>query len=138
LRKSDREKIFLGKGAGMAPLRSQLSYLFENGQANEKVSFWYGAHALEDVFYDDYFKKLEDENKNFSFNLSLSQSSNVENWNGYVGQIQDVLLTEYLSKHEDPKRIDYYLCGSPVMIKASVKMLHDLGVENEMILFDEF
>jgi Na+-transporting NADH:ubiquinone oxidoreductase subunit F len=102
------------------------------------VSFWYGAHALEDVFYDDYFKKLEDENKNFSFHLSLSQSSNVENWNGYVGQIQDVLLTEYLSKHEDPNSIDYYLCGAPGMIKASLKMLHDLGVEQEMILFDEF
>ena len=138
LRKSDREKIFLGKGAGMAPLRSQISYLLENEQTKGKVSFWYGAHALEDVFYDDYFKKLEDENKNFSFHLSLSQSSNVENWNGYVGQIQDVLFAEYLSKHEDPNSIDYYLCGSPGMIKASLKMLHDLGVEQEMILFDEF
>ena len=138
LRKSDREKIFLGKGAGMAPLRSQISYLLENEQPKGKVSFWYGAHALEDVFYDDYFKKLEDENKSFSFHLSLSQSSNEENWNGYVGQIQDVLFAEYLSKHEDPKRIDYYLCGSPGMIKAALKMLHDLGVENEMILFDEF
>lgn len=138
LRNSDREKIFIGKGAGMAPLRSQLSYLFENGQSKEKVSFWYGAHALEDVFYDDYFKKLEDENQNFSFHLSLSQSSNVENWNGYRGQIQDVLFAEYLSEHEDPRNIDYYLCGSPGMIKAALKMLHDLGVEDEMILFDEF
>jgi Na(+)-translocating NADH:ubiquinone oxidoreductase F subunit len=138
MRKSDREKIFLGKGAGMAPLRSQISYLFENGQTKEKVSFWYGAHALDDVFYDDYFKKLEDENQNFSFHLSLSQSSNVENWNGYLGQIQDVLLAEYLSGHEDPGNIDYYLCGSPGMIKAALKMLHDLGVEDGMILFDEF
>jgi Na(+)-translocating NADH:ubiquinone oxidoreductase F subunit len=138
LRKSAREKIFLGKGAGMAPLRSHISYLFENGQPKEKVSLWYGAHALEDVFYDDYFKKLADENQNFSFHLSLSQSSNVENWNGYRGQIQDVLFAEYLSNHEDPKNIDYYLCGSPGMIKAALKMLHDLGVEHEMIMFDEF
>jgi Na(+)-translocating NADH:ubiquinone oxidoreductase F subunit len=138
LRESDREKIFMGKGAGMAPLRSQISHLYENRQTKEKVSFWYGAHALEDVFYDDYFKKLEDENHNFSFHLSLSQSSNVENWDGYLGQIQDVLHAEYLSGHEDPGNIDYYLCGSPGMIKAALIMLHDLGVENEMILFDEF
>ena len=138
VRQSDREKVYLGGGAGMAPLRSHLSYLFETEKTNRKVSFWYGARSVNDIFYEDYFKKLEVENENFSFHIALSEPQNQDAWEGPVGFIHEVLLNEYLIRHDDPRGIEYYLCGPPTMIKAGLKMLEDLGVPEQMISFDEF
>lgn len=138
IRKSNREMVYLGGGAGMAPLRSHLSYLFETERTGRKVSFWYGARSVKDIFYDDYFRKLEQEHRNFSFHLALSEAGEHDNWNGHAGFIHEVLLTEYLSKHENPHDIEYYLCGPPAMISAGMNMLKKLGVGEDLIAFDEF
>ncbi|OFY60956.1 MAG: NADH:ubiquinone reductase (Na(+)-transporting) subunit F, partial [Bacteroidetes bacterium GWF2_41_9] len=138
IKKSDREMVYLGGGAGMAPLRSHLSYLFETERTGRKVSFWYGARSVEDIFYDDYFVKLEQEHRNFSFHPALSEIREQVTWNGHVGFIHEVLLAEYLSKHENPQEIEYYLCGPPAMIRAGMDMLKNLGVGDDFISFDEF
>jgi len=138
IKKSNREMVYIGRGAGMGPLRSHLSYLFETEKTRRKVSFWYGAHSADDVFYDDYFKKLEAENENFTFHLAVSNIREHDNWNGSVGYIHEVLLAKYLSTHKNPREIEYYLCGPPAMIKASLNMLKELGVDDEFISFDEF
>ena len=138
IKKSDREMVYIGRGAGMAPLRSHLSYLFETEKTKRKVSFWYGAHSADDVFYDDYFKKLEAENENFTFHLAVSNIREHDNWNGNIGYIHEVLLAKYLSTHKNPREIEYYLCGPPAMIKATLNMLKELGVDDEFISFDEF
>lgn len=138
IKKSVREMVYIGRGAGMAPLRSQLSYLFETEKTKRKVSFWYGAHSVDDLFYDDYFKKLEVENDNFTFQQAVSHVRENDNWNGSVGYIHDVVLTNYLGAHNNPREVDYYLCGPPAMIKATLNMLKELGVDDEMISFDEF
>lgn len=138
IRKSDREMVYLGGGAGMAPLRSHLSYLFDTERTGRKVSLWYGARSVKDIFYDDYFRKLEQEHGNFSFNLALSEVGEHDNWNGHVGFIHEVLLTEYLAKHENSHEIEYYLCGPPAMIEAAIDMLKKLGVSESSVSFDEF
>ena len=107
VKKSNREMIYLGGGAGMAPLHSHLSYLFETEKTNRKVSFWYGARSVNDIFYDDYFRKLEKENANFTFHLALSEPDTQNDWNGSIGFIHEVLLKEYLSEHEKPNKIEY-------------------------------
>lgn len=138
VKETDREMVYLGGGAGMAPLRSHLSYLFETEKTNRKVSFWYGARSVDDIFYDDYFRRLERENTNFTFHLALSEPDKKNDWNGSTGFIHEVLLTEYLGEHENPKEIEYYLCGPPALIKAGLKMLNDLGVDGNLISYDEF
>jgi Na+-transporting NADH:ubiquinone oxidoreductase subunit F len=138
IRKSDREMVYLGGGAGMAPLRSHLSYLFETEMTDRKVSFWYGARSVEDIFYEDYFRKLEQDQKNFSFHPALSDSGEKDNPNYHAGFIHEVLVSEYLSKHKNPQAIDYYLCGPPAMIGAGVEMLRNLGVDKDSVSFDEF
>jgi len=138
IKKSEQEMIYLGGGAGMAPLRSHLSYLFETEKTKRKVSFWYGARSINDVFYDDYFRRLEKKHTNFSFHLALSEPHDSNKWDGHTGFIHEVLLNEYLREHKDPNEIEYYLCGPPAMIKAGLKMLNDLGVDGNQILHDEF
>lgn len=138
IKKSDHEMVYLGGGAGMAPLRSHLSYLLETEKTIRKVSFWYGARSVEEIFYDDYFNKLEQEHGNFSFHLALSETRKQDHWNGHVGFIHEVLLAEYLSKHENPHNIEYYLCGPPAMISAGMNMLKKLDVGEDFISFDEF
>ncbi|TLX72338.1 NADH:ubiquinone reductase (Na(+)-transporting) subunit F [Labilibacter sediminis] len=138
IKNTDREMVYLGGGAGMAPIRSHLSYLFETQKTNRKVSFWYGARSLNDLFYEDYFEKFEKEHSNFSVNVALSEPAKDDKWDGEVGFIHEYLLNEYLSKHENIKEIEFYLCGPPAMIKASMGMLKKLGVSDKMIAFDEF
>lgn len=135
---SGREMVYLGGGAGMSPLRSHLSYLFEKVKTNRIVSFWYGARSVNDIFYDDYFSKLEQENSNFTFRVALSEPDDQSQWNGSTGFIHEVLLKEYLREHENPHEIDYYLCGPPAMIKAVLNMLRNLGVPDSQISYDEF
>lgn len=132
------EKVYLGGGAGMAPIRSHLSYLFETLRTDRKVSYWYGARSLNDLFYVDYFRALEKEHPNFTFKYALSEPDENDNWTGYTGFIHRYLLENYLSSHPDLSKTEFYLCGPPAMVRASKQMLTDLKVKDEMIAFDEF
>lgn len=138
IKDSDREMVYLGGGAGMAPLRSHLSYLFETQKTKRKISFWYGARSLNDLFYQEYFEGLEKRNTDFSFNVALSDPSSNDNWQGKTSFIHEFLFNEYLASHPNPKEIEYYLCGPPAMIQAALQMLEKLGVSDKMIAFDEF
>lgn len=138
LKDSDCEKVFIGGGAGMAPMRSHLFELFHTQKTTNKVSFWYGARSKREIFYEDDFKGIENDFSNFSYNVALSEPLPEDKWEGYTGFIHQVLLENYLDKHPDPTEIEYYLCGPPMMIQAVNKMLYDLGVEPEMIAYDEF
>ncbi len=135
---SDSEVMLIGGGAGMAPLRSHILDLFKGKQTKRKVSFWYGGRSLQEVFYDDEFKKLEEEYDNFSFHLALSDPQPEDNWTGHTGFIHRVVLEQYLKNHPAPEDINYYLCGPPMMISAVNDMLDDLGVEKENIHADNF
>ena len=137
-KETDREMIYIGGGAGMAPMRSHIFDLFHTRNTDRKVSFWYGARSLREMFYDDDFKGIQDKWDNFSYNVGLSAPLEEDNWTGYKGFIHQVLLDNYLKDHPDPTECEYYLCGPPMMISAVQNMLYDLGVEKEMIAFDEF
>ena len=138
IRDTDREMIYIGGGAGMAPMRSHLFHLFETLKTGRKVSFFYGARSLREMFYDDQFKKIAEKFPNFNYTVALSEPLPEDNWNGPVGFIHQVVQDDYLFKHEDPGEIEYYLCGPPMMIDAVNKMLYNMGVDNEMIAFDVF
>jgi len=133
-----KEMIYIGGGAGMAPLRSQIFHLFHTEKTRRKVSYWYGARSLREVFYDDEFRSIEKDFPNFKFNLALSEPLPEDNWKGYTGFIHQVVLDNYLSKHPEPEEIEYYLCGPPMMNDAVFKMLDNLGIPNENIAFDDF
>jgi Na+-transporting NADH:ubiquinone oxidoreductase subunit F len=133
-----KEMIYIGGGSGMAPLRAHLSHLFETEKTERKVSFWYGARSQQEIFYADYFLSLAEEHPNFSFNLALSSPLPEDNWTGLTGFIHEVVLENYLNQHENPKAVEYYLCGPPMMIKSCSKMLVALGVPPRQISFDEF
>ncbi len=135
---TDREICFIGGGAGMAPMRSHIFNQLLDMGTKRKITFWYGARSLKEMFYYDEFKKLEDEFENFSFHIALSEPRPEDNWNGMVGFIHQCLYDNYLSSHPDPQEIEYYLCGPPMMIRAVNDMLDDLGVEPEMIAYDKF
>ncbi|HMP73658.1 MAG TPA: NADH:ubiquinone reductase (Na(+)-transporting) subunit F [Kiritimatiellia bacterium] len=135
---TQREMVYIGGGAGMAPLRSHICDLLMTQGSKRKISYWYGARSLREMFYWDDFKRLEKEHPNFQFNLALSEAQPEDNWTGYTGFIHQVVLDNYLKNHEDPSEIEFYLCGPPPMIAAVDKMLYDLGVEKEMIAYDEF
>ena len=135
---SDAEMVYIGGGAGMAPLRSHIFELFKNRKTDRKVSYWYGGRSLRELFYVDQFREIEKEFPNFKFNIALSEPQPEDNWDGYVGFIHQVVLDNYLSKHPAPEDIEYYLCGPPMMNSAVFKMLDDLGVEPENIRFDDF
>jgi Na+-transporting NADH:ubiquinone oxidoreductase subunit F len=139
LKKNNNEMMFIGGGAGMAPMRSHLFHLFHTlKESNKKISFWYGARSWKEVFYYNQFKDIENKFSNFSFHLALSDPLPEDNWTGPTGFIHQVIYDQYLSKHEEPEEIDYYLCGPPMMNAAVQKMLYDLGVPTENVLYDDF
>jgi len=122
----------------MAPLRSQLSHLFETQHTARKVSFWYGARSRQEIFYEDYFRGLAHQHPNFAFHVALSSPLPEDNWSSHLGFIHEVVTGEYLSGHANPRAAEYYLCGPPMMIKACTKVLADLGVPAGQIAYDEF
>ena len=130
--------VYVGGGAGMAPLRSHIFDLFKGKQTRRKVSYWYGGRSLQEVFYDDEFEELAKECDNFSFHLALSDPQPEDNWTGYTGFIHLVVLEQYLKDHPAPEDINYYLCGPPMMTSAVNDMLDNLGVEKENIHADNF
>lgn len=138
IKDTQNEMVYIGGGAGMAPLRSQIFHLFHTQKTDRKVSYWYGARSLREVFYDDEFEAIEKEFPNFKFNLALSAPLPEDNWTGYTGFIHNVVLENYLKNHPEPEEIEYYLCGPPVMNEAVFKMLDNLGVPKENIAFDDF
>lgn len=135
---TQREMVYLGGGAGMAPLRSHLSYLLETRRVSNRISFWYGARSRKELFYQDYFEDLAQKNPNFTFQVALSEPQPEDDWQSYTGFIHEVLKREYLDGHPDPKSVEYFLCGPPVMVQAAAKMLKSLGVDPGQISFDEF
>jgi Na+-transporting NADH:ubiquinone oxidoreductase subunit F len=138
IKDTDREMVYIGGGAGMAPMRSHLFHLFNTLKSGRKVSFWYGARSVREMFYDEQFKEIAKKFPNFTYNVALSEPMKEDNWKGSTGFIHQVLHDEYLSKHEDPTEIEYYMCGPPPMINACDNMLDSLGVEKEMIAYDSF
>lgn len=137
-RDTNNEMIFIGGGAGMAPMRSHIFDQFKRLHSKRKVSFWYGARSLREAFYVEDFDMIRRENENFKWHLALSEPLPEDNWTGYVGFIHQVLYENYLKNHPAPEDVEYYICGPPMMNSAVIKMLHDLGVEDENILFDDF
>ena len=138
IKDTPNEMVYVGGGAGMAPLRSHLFHLFLTEKSYRKVSYWYGARSLREVFYEEDFRKIEEEFPNFKFNIALSEPKPEDNWSGHTGFIHQIVYDNYLSKHEDPDEIEYYLCGPPMMNDAVLKMLYDLGVPDEMVDLDDF
>ena len=138
IKNTNSEMIYIGGGAGMAPLRSHIFHLFNTLKTGRKVSYWYGARSLREVFYEDEFRAIEKKFPNFTFNLALSEPLPEDNWTGYTGFIHKVLLDNYLCKHEEPEDIEYYFCGPPQMNSAVLKTLDSLGVPKENIAFDDF
>ncbi|MDX2444467.1 MAG: NADH:ubiquinone reductase (Na(+)-transporting) subunit F [Bacteroidales bacterium] len=138
IKDTDKEMMYIGGGAGMAPLRSHLLHLFNTLKTGRKISYWYGARSKREIFYEEDFKKIADKFPNFNFNIALSEPAPEDNWDGAVGFIHQVIYDSYLSKHEEPEEIEYYMCGPPMMNDAVNKMLYDLGVPDEMIAFDDF
>lgn len=135
---SDSEMVYIGGGAGMAPLRSHIFELFKARNTKRKVSFWYGGRSMQEVFYAEEFEKLANEHDNFSFHVALSEPLPEDNWKGKTGFIHQVLYDSYLRDHPAPEDINYYICGPPMMLKAVLDMLDNLGVEPENIHFDDF
>ena len=138
IQKTDREMIFIGGGAGMAPLRSHIMRLLVTDKTKRKLSYWYGARSMREMFYVEDFDKLQAENPNFKWHVALSEPQPEDNWTGYTGFIHQVVLNEYLSKHPAPEECEYYLCGPPMMNSAVLKMLDNLGVDPENIRLDDF
>jgi Na+-transporting NADH:ubiquinone oxidoreductase subunit F len=138
IKDTNNEMIYIGGGAGMAPLRSHIFHLFHTLKTGRKVSYWYGARSLREVFYEDEFRAIEKDFPNFTFNLALSEPLPEDNWTGYTGFIHKVLLNNYLCQHDEPEDIEYYFCGPPQMNDAVVRMLDSLGVPEENISFDDF
>ena len=138
IKDTDREMVYIGGGAGMAPMRSHLFHLFQTLKTGRKVSFWYGARSVREMFYDEHFKDIEKKFPNFTYKVALSEPMEEDNWTGHKGFIHQVLHDEYLQNHEDPTEIEYYMCGPPPMINACDNMLDSLGVDKEMIAYDSF
>jgi Na+-transporting NADH:ubiquinone oxidoreductase subunit F len=132
------EKIYIGGGAGMAPLRSHIFELLKNRKAKEKISYWYGARSLRETFYAEEFEELAEEFPNFQWNLALSEPMPEDNWQGPTGFIHKVVYENYLKDHPAPEDCEYYMCGPPMMISAVMDMLDNLGVERDNIYFDDF
>lgn len=137
-KETDTEMVFIGGGAGMAPMRSHIFDQFKRLHTKRKVSYWYGARSRRESFYDDEFDKLAAENDNFEWNLALSEPLPEDNWTGATGFIHEVLYKNYLKDHPAPEDCEYYMCGPPMMNAAVIKMLENLGVEHENIMLDDF
>jgi len=138
IKDTNAEMIYIGGGAGMAPLRSHIFHLFKTLKTGRKVSYWYGARSLREVFYEEEFRAIEKEFPNFRFHLALSDPHPDDNWKGYTGFIHRVLLDNYLCGHDEPEDIEYYFCGPPQMNAAVIKTLDNMGVPKENIAFDDF
>ncbi|MGC6367084.1 MAG: NADH:ubiquinone reductase (Na(+)-transporting) subunit F [Candidatus Marinamargulisbacteria bacterium] len=137
-KETEREMCFIGGGAGMAPMRSHIFDQLKRIKSDRKMTFWYGARSKREMFYDEEFQELQNNNENFKYYVALSDPLPEDNWDSYVGFIHQVLRDEYLDKHEDPTEIEYYICGPPMMLDAMRDMLHDIGVEPDMIAYDDF
>ena len=137
-KETDNEMVFIGGGAGMAPMRAHIFDQLKRRHSTRKMSFWYGARSLKEMFYAEEFDELAEKNDNFDWHLALSEPQPEDNWDGLTGFIHQVLLDEYLSKHPAPEDCEFYLCGPPMMNTAVIKMLDSLGVQNENILLDDF
>ena len=141
LRDTNNEMMFIGGGAGMAPMRSHIFNLFHTMHTNRKVTFWYGARALQEAPYVDEFNKIQEENPHFHWTLALDRPDPVADAAGVAykpGFVHQVIFENYLKNHENPEDIEYYLCGPPMMISAVTKMLYDLGVPDENVMYDNF
>ncbi|ACD96587.1 oxidoreductase FAD/NAD(P)-binding domain protein [Trichlorobacter lovleyi SZ] len=137
-RETEAEMIFVGGGAGMAPMRSHIFDQLRRLQSQRRISFWYGARSLREAFYVEEFNQLAAEHPNFSWQLVLSDPQPEDSWDGAVGFVHQYLHDAYLRQHPAPEDCEYYLCGPPMMTKAVVELLHNLGVERSAILFDDF
>ena len=137
-KETDNEMVFIGGGAGMAPMRSHIFDQLKRRHSRRKMSFWYGARSLKEVFYEDEFDVLAEKNDNFDWHLALSEPQPEDNWTGLTGFIHQVLHDEYLAHHPAPEDCEYYLCGPPMMNSAVIKMLEGLGVPSDHIMLDDF
>jgi len=137
-KETENEMVFVGGGAGMAPMRSHIFDQFRRLKTKRKASFWYGARSKREMFYVEDFDAIADENENFDWHVALSDPQPEDNWDGYTGFIHNVLYENYLKDHEAPEDCEFYMCGPPVMNAAVIAMLKDLGVEDENILLDDF
>ncbi|OPZ05954.1 MAG: Na(+)-translocating NADH-quinone reductase subunit F [Alphaproteobacteria bacterium ADurb.BinA305] len=137
-RDTDHEMVFVGGGAGMAPMRSHIFDQLKRLHSKRKISFWYGARSMREAFYVEEFDKLAAENPNFKWHLALSDPLPEDNWTGYTGFIHNVLYENYLKDHPAPEDCEFYMCGPPMMNAAVIKLLLDLGVERENIMLDDF
>lgn len=135
---TDAEMVFIGGGAGMAPMRSHIFDQLKRLHSKRKISFWYGARSLREMFYQDEYDQLAEENDNFEWHVALSDPQPEDNWDGLTGFIHNVLYEEYLKDHPAPEDCEYYMCGPPMMNSAVIQMLTDLGVEPENIMLDDF
>ena len=135
---TDAEMLYIGGGAGMAPLRAQILHLFRTLHTGRKVSYWYGARSKKEIFYEEDFREIEKQFPNFSFHIALSDPQPEDNWTGYTGFIHQVILDNYLKDHEAPEDIEYYMCGPGPMANAVKVMLENLGVERSQLFFDDF
>lgn len=138
IKDTKNEMIYVGGGAGMAPMRSHIFHLFHTLKTGRKVSYWYGARSKREVFYEDQFRAIEKDFPNFTFNIALSEPAPEDNWEGYTGFIHKVLYDNYLRNHEEPEEIEYYMCGPPMMNGAVTNLLYEMGVPDEMVDFDDF
>lgn len=137
-RETENEMIFVGGGAGMAPMRSHIFDQLKRLKSQRKISFWYGARSLKELFYKEDYDQLAQDNDNFSWNVAMSDPQPEDNWEGMTGFIHNVLLENYLKDHPAPEDCEFYMCGPPMMNQAVINMLKDLGVENENIMLDDF
>ncbi|ARD43403.1 MULTISPECIES: NADH:ubiquinone reductase (Na(+)-transporting) subunit F [Colwelliaceae] len=137
-KETENEMVFIGGGAGMAPMRSHIFDQLKRLQSKRKMSFWYGARSKREMFYEDDYNGLAAENDNFEWHVALSDPQPEDNWDGMTGFIHNVLHEQYLKDHEAPEDCEYYMCGPPMMNAAVIHMLKDLGVEDENIMLDDF
>lgn len=135
---TDKEMVFIGGGAGMAPMRSHIFDQLRRLKSKRKITFWYGARSLREMFYTEDFDELTAENDNFTWHVALSDALPEDNWTGYTGFIHNVIYENYLKNHPAPEDCEFYMCGPPMMNSAVIKMLEDLGVEPENIMLDDF
>ena len=138
VKETDAEMVFVGGGAGMAPMRSHIFNQLKSVKTKRKMSFWYGARSTREVFYQQDFDQLAAENDNFVWHVALSDPLPEDNWTGYTGFIHNVLFENYLKQHKAPEDCEFYMCGPPIMNASVIAMLESLGVESENILLDDF
>ncbi len=137
-KETDAEMVFIGGGAGMAPMRSHIFDQLIRLKSKRKMSFWYGARSLREMFYVEEFDKLAKEHKNFEWHIGLSEPLPEDNWSGYTGFIHQIIYDNYLKNHPAPEDCEFYMCGPPMMNTAVIDMLENLGVEPENIMLDDF